>query len=382
MKKLLYLLCFVTLLGCGSDDAVQNILTTMTIQSSNGTRLDIGATTSLSVSALDQTSQSFAITTTIVWSADNANVTVDQSGNVTAVAVGNSTITAATEGVQAEFDIRVWDSSAPRTDIYVSDAGNGPGSPPYQILRFDENGENPEVFTTEGLSWPQDILFLEDQNVVLISNLNSNSIGRYNIDNGSLINTFATGISGPTRMKIGPDNLLYVLQWSGNGLVLRYQLDGTFVDQFTSFAVNESIGMDWDSDGNLYVSSFNSGGGGFVRKFDTSGADQGLFINSNLQGPTNIWFGDGGDLFVNDWTGGRVVRFNASGAFLGNTATGLSRLEGIAVLDNGNFLIGDGGSGTGTIKEFTRGGVFVRDLVSRGSGSLKSPNAVTLRKVN
>ncbi len=56
-------------------------------------------------------------------------------------------------------------------EIYVSDAGNF-SSPPWKILKFDENGENPEVFIDTVLAWPQDILFLEDQKVVLISNLN------------------------------------------------------------------------------------------------------------------------------------------------------------------------------------------------------------------
>ena len=51
-------------------------------------------------------------------------------------------------------------------DIYVSDAAGF--GPPNKILKYDENGENPEVFIGEDeLDWPQDILFLEAQNVVL-----------------------------------------------------------------------------------------------------------------------------------------------------------------------------------------------------------------------
>lgn len=79
-------------------------------------------------------------------------------------------------------------------------------------------------------------------------------------------------------MKIGPDNLLYVLQWNGNGRVKRYQLDGTSMGDFTNASVNQSIGLDWDSSGNLYVSSYN---GDSVRKFDSNGNDAGLFINTS-----------------------------------------------------------------------------------------------------
>ena len=63
-------------------------------------------------------------------------------------------------------------------EIYVSDAANF-SNPPWKILKFDENGENPEVFIDTVLAWPQDIVFLEDQQVVLISNLNSGRITKY-----------------------------------------------------------------------------------------------------------------------------------------------------------------------------------------------------------
>ena len=52
-----------------------------------------------------------------------------------------------------------------------------------------------------------------------------------------------------------------------------------------------------------------------VRKFDTNGVDQGLFINSGLSGPTNIWFDSNGDMLVADWSGGAVRRFDSNGNF-------------------------------------------------------------------
>jgi hypothetical protein len=66
-------------------------------------------------------------------------------------------------------------------DIYVSDAGNFQ-NPPWQILKYDENGENPEVFISQNLAYPQDILFLEGSRTVLISNLNSGDINDPNED--------------------------------------------------------------------------------------------------------------------------------------------------------------------------------------------------------
>ncbi|MGB5288936.1 MAG: T9SS type A sorting domain-containing protein [Ignavibacteriaceae bacterium] len=261
-------------------------------------------------------------------------------------------------------------------EIYVSDAGNF-SSPPWKILKFDENGENPETFIDTVLAWPQDILFLEDQQVVLISNLNTGRITKYNSTTGDFIGDFATGIGGPTRMKIGADSLLYVLQWTGNGKVKRYQLDGTFVDDFTSVGVSQSIGIDWDNNGNLYVSSY---GGASVRKFDTNGSDLGLFVNSNLAGPTNIWFDSNGDLLVIDYNGTAVKRFNSNGSFINNFITGLSQAEGVDFFPNGNILIGNGA--TSSVKMFDSNGVYIEDFIPSGSGGLMTPNAVVIRVVN
>lgn len=265
---------------------------------------------------------------------------------------------------------------AQQTFIYVSDAGNF-NNPPWQILKYDIDGGNPEVFITENLSWPQDILFLEDDNTVIVSNLNTGRITKYNATTGAYLEDFATVSGGPTRMKIGPDNLLYVLQWSNtDNKVKRYQLDGTFVDEFTSAGVIQSIGMDWDSAGNLYVSTF---GGARVRKFDPSGNDLGIFVNTELSGPTNIWFSDTGDLRVLDWSAGNVESFDADGNYLGVFISGLVQPEGIATLPNGNILIGNGG--TGAVKMFDSEGNFIEDLVTSGSGGLIQPNAVILREV-
>ena len=259
-------------------------------------------------------------------------------------------------------------------EIYISDAGNF-SNPPWQILKFDENGENPEVFINDQLAWPQDILFLENQQVVLISNLNTGRITKHNSTTGAYIDDFATGINGPTRMKIGSDSLLYILQWSGNGKVLRYQLDGTFVDEFTRMGVPQSIGLDWDSDGNLYVSSYT---GDHVRKFNTNGNDLGLFVNSNLVGPTNIWFDDGGDLLISDYNGTAVKRFDSNGNYINDFLTGLSNSEGVDFFPNGDILIGNGA--TSSVKLFDSSGNYIEDLISSGAGNLLTPNAVVIRE--
>ncbi len=375
--RILSLIISLFFISCTLDDAAPLVLSKINIVSSIGTRLDAFSSepTQLSLNGTDQVGNPFAITSAIIWSSDNNNVKVDETGLVTPLVVGKSIVTAKVEDLEKSITITVWDSSAPRTDIFVSDAGNFQNGP-WQILIYDEEGANPYVFTKKNLGWPQDILVLEDQELVLVSNLNTGNITKYNVNSGNYIGNFATGISGPTRMKIGKDNLLYVLQWQGDGLVRRYHLDGTFKDNFTKKGVNQSIGIDWDSDGNLYVSSFADK---TVRKFDQMGNDLGLFISSQLNGPTDIWFDDT-DLLVNDWSGGAIKKFNMAGSFVSTIASGLSQVEGIASFENGNFIVGDGGNSK--IKMYSKSGSFIKDFVAQGAGGLKQPNALYIRKVN
>jgi len=262
-------------------------------------------------------------------------------------------------------------------ELYVVDIGLNRQAP-WQVLKYDENGQNPEVFINTELNRPQDIVFLEEKGTAIVSNLLGGNITRYDAETGEYIDDFATGIGQPTRMKIGPDGLLYVLQWAGNGKVWRYDLDGNFVDEFTSVGVSQSIGMDWDSEGNLYVASFN---GPNVRKFNSNGLDQGLFISSDLVGPTNIWFEENGDLVALDWSARNAKRWDANGVYLGIIITGLIEPEGVDFLDNGDFLIGTGG-GSAAVEQYTEAGVFVKEFVSSSLGQLAKPNAVIIRRIN
>ena len=261
-------------------------------------------------------------------------------------------------------------------EIYISDAGNFNNSP-WQILKADATGENVETFISENLAWPQDIVFLEEENIMLISNLNNDQINRHNATTGDFIDNFATNADGPTRMKIGPDNLLYVLQWNGNGKVMRYQLDGTFVDEFTSTGIPDAIGIDWDGNGNLYVSSYT---GDLVQRYDSDGNDLGTFIDSNLEGPTNIWFDDGGDLMVSDYNAGSIKRFNSAGEYQGEFIDDLNFCEGIAFLPDGNMLIGNGG--TSSVREYDSDGEFIDDFIPSGTADLLTPNAVVMRELS
>ena len=258
-------------------------------------------------------------------------------------------------------------------EVYVSDTPNFV-QPPWQILKYDENGQNPRVFITENLAYPHDLVFLEDSNTVLVSNYNSGTIDRYNATTGQHLGILTDFVAGPTRMVIGPDNLLYVAQDGGNNRVRRFQLDGTFVDDFTNLGLTRPLGMAWDSQGNLYVSSYD---GQLVRRFGPDGLDQGNFISTNLTGPTNIWFRNNGELLVADYDAGDVKGFSPQGAYLGVFIQGLSQTEGVDLLPDGDILLGNGG--TDSVKQFSATGIPKGDFIASQSGGLMQPNAVVVR---
>ena len=261
------------------------------------------------------------------------------------------------------------------TEIFICDAGNL-STLPGQILRVDENGENAQIYINSNLSWPQDILFLDEMQEVLVSNFNSGRITRYDLTTGGYLGNFATGLANPTRMKIGADGLLYVLQWGGNGTVRRYELDGTSLGAFTTAGVTSGIGLDWDAQLNLYVSSYY---GATVRRFDPEGNDLGLFIQQTLVGPTNLWFA-GSELRVLDYNSGVVSRFDEDGVWLGSFITGLGQAEGVDFFANGQILIGNGL--THSVKLFDGTGAYVREFVANGTAGLITPNAIVIREAD
>ena len=94
----------------------------------------------------------------------------------------------------------VW-ADAQEYQVCGSDSPNF-GLPPWQILKFDRDGDNLEVFIGQHLDWPHDILFLEEAGTVLVCNFNSGRIESFNaatllhltsMDGGN-----ARGLSGTT----------------------------------------------------------------------------------------------------------------------------------------------------------------------------------------
>ena len=230
-----------------------------------------------------------------------------------------------------------------------------------------------------GLDQPQKIFFHPNTGNMLVTGFFNNAVKEYNGETGAYIGNWSSGynLSSPTKMILGNDNLLYVSQWDGK--VVRFNLDGSFVDEFTSITIPAGLGMEWDDDDNLYVASWGSDGfNGQVYRFDPQGNSMGVFINSTqLDGPSGLWRDEAGDFFVTDWRKGSVLQFDSNGTFKGTFISGNDRIEGHAFADNGEIYICN--VSVNQVKRYSANGVFINTFID--DSNLAGPNDIVFEPI-
>lgn len=252
------------------------------------------------------------------------------------------------------------------------------------VHRYDASGNFLGEFITSGsggLIGPEQVLFHPDGSV-LVTGFGNTAIKRYHGITGDYLGNFSSGyaLETPSKMSIGPDSLIYVTQWGTvQQKVVRFDLAGNFVDEFTSIDTPNGLGHFWDAQGRFYLSVYGNGATGTVQRFAADGTFLDEFINSAiLQGPTDIWQEANGDVLVQDWTVGNVLRYDSTGAYLGVYISGLTNPEGHAFLPpNGDLLMGDWGEDA--VHRFDSSGTGLGYFTS-GNG-LTDPNGVVVREL-
>ncbi len=230
-----------------------------------------------------------------------------------------------------------------------------------------------------GLSLPEDILFHPNGNII-VSGFGNTSLKEYDYYSGAYLGDFSSGytLSSPSKISIGPDSLIYVTQWGiAQSKVVRFDLNGNFIDEFTSVDVNKGLSHLWDQDKNFYIAAFADGQNGFIHKFDSLGNDLGAFHGSaKLDGPTTIWWGENQEMLIADWTKGAIIQFDSAKNYLGQWNSGnLVQPEGRALTPDGRTLIGDWNQDK--VMAFDSTGQFIAEMAA-GDG-LADPNAVRVR---
>lgn len=273
----------------------------------------------------------------------------------------------------------LWRSASAQTTMEVLVNSRGTNA----VLRYDLSGTFLGEFIAAGsggLIGPEDILFHPD-GTVLVTGFGNAAIKRYDGTTGAYIGDFSSGyaLATPSKMSIGPDDLIYVTQWgTTQNKVVRFGLDGVFVDEFTSIGTPNGLGHFWDDQGRFYISVYGNGASGYVRRFEADGNDLGVFIDSSiLQGPTGLLRLANGHVLVQDWTTGTVQHFDENGIHVGVFVSGLTNPEGIALLPTGEMLMGDWGVDAVHIIDFIGNNL---GYFCSGNG-LTDPNCVRVREV-
>lgn len=267
-------------------------------------------------------------------------------------------------------------AEAQNPDLYISSRTD------HAVKRYDGNtGQFKGNFVPSGrggLSRPQEVLFHPDGSL-LVTGRDNPSILRYDGQTGAFLGNFTSGytLDNPTKTVVGPDSLLYVAQWgSFQNKVVRFNFQtGQFVDEFTSVGVPQGCGIDWDSTGNLYVARWGNGTNGNVYKFDTLGKFVSIFIPSGrITGPTNIWFGDDGNLLVADWSQGEVFRFDGkTGDYMHKVITGMTNVEGFVYDADGLLYLCDWGANV--VNRYNLAHSTTMTFIN--IGTLQNPNSIT-----
>lgn len=190
-------------------------------------------------------------------------------------------------------------------NLYVSDLTNR------TVLKYDDASKSFNTFVAQnsgGLVYPFTMSFGPDNNLYVANySGSSGNIQKYDGKTGASLGTFASdpGLSQPTGMVFNGNNL-YVSS-SGNNSIFSFN-SVTGANQLTqsqalvlpnSGGVTNPAGLAIGPDGKLYAASFNNTPSGIARYDTTTGA----FIDyyngvANLNGPTGPVFGSGGVLYT------------------------------------------------------------------------------------
>ncbi len=189
------------------------------------------------------------------------------------------------------------------------------------------------TFISSGLSGPTGLVF-DTSNNLYVSNQTGSTSGNvqgYN-SSGGLLWTATSSMSAPVGLAIS-SGTLYAAN-SGSNTIVKINTTTGAVSSFITAGsgLSSPTGLAFDSSGNLYVSY---AGSGIVEKYSSSGADDGAFATLSGDLISSIAFNSAGDLFVAaevlfPTTSFEVAEFGPTGSSLGNYATGLNDLSGLA----------------------------------------------------
>jgi DNA-binding beta-propeller fold protein YncE len=222
------------------------------------------------------------------------------------------------------------------------------------IVKFNSNGTR-STFASVGLNSPAGLAFDSIGNL-FVANEGNGTIEKFDLSGHGTV--FASGLIVPWGIAVDKNNNVYAS--TADNKILRFDSGGrrsTFADA-TSGLINPA-GMTFDSNGNLFVVNWS---GDNVLKFDLSGNGT-LFASAGLDGPVGLAFDAGGNLYVSSNGPGTIHKFDPSGNGSLFVNSGLNGPDGLAFDSGGNLYVANyGGDNVRKIDSSGQGAVFASNI--------------------
>ena len=189
---------------------------------------------------------------------------------------------------------------------------------------------------------------------LFVASSNGNRITRFDGPTGRFVEHLDHGdddnpLNTPAAIRLGPDDLLYVVN-RGDNRVLRYNpISGELVDTFVNGqGLDAPAGLAFTADGDLLVSNRN---GNDVLRFagpedENPGSAKGAFITAGsggLDGPFNMVLGPDGKLYISSFDTNQILRFDGETGAFDAVFASLSRPQGLLFDADGNLLVASTG---------------------------------------
>lgn len=329
----------------------------------------------------------------LAWSSsDPSMATVDAAGTVTGARLGTPTITVmdTESGKSTTTTVTV----VTRTyELLISSHANN------LIKVFDGSTGlfKSDLIDTaaSGLSGPQDIALGPDGSLY-VAGYTSSNVNRYDPSTGALLDAYvppgAGSLASATSLSFMADGSLLVGS-AANNKVIRYRYTGGGSLEFGAFAqgsnLNAPAASVFGPDGRLYVSSSGATSGvGEIKRFDgATGAFIDNFVTSGSGGliqPEGIAFGPDGNLYVCDWGADAVKRYSGNSGsyiddFVPRLSGGMIRPYCLTFGPDGDLYVGCGPS---MVKRYNgTTGAFAGDFLGSRYGDLAQPTFLLFRPV-
>jgi len=217
--------------------------------------------------------------------------------------------------------------------------------------------------------------------VSLYSFTGSSTVDLINPATGKDTGKYISSLNSPSGIAIGTDGTIYVAEQGSAPDVRHYTASGMPINTIASATVDpndapQSLGgVRIGPNGNVYATDYGAGSRppnlSDTALFQYNGVT-GSFVNSaisGLSGATGMAFDNAGDIFVADYGGGQVVKYNSTTQTQATIIMGgsgpsnspLSGPSGLLLLPNGNLLVGD--LNQSNLLEYSTSGTYIAPFV-------------------